>query len=384
MDASILKLKEDLLEKVKQAVIDGNDIIISKYVLDVLNSKIPNPFNSVMTVLIEGIKRVADRYEAGECELPDVILAGESLKEALNVLTNTVHTPSYFTQTKKGKVLLGTVEGDTHDIGKNVVAALLRANDFEVIDLGQNVAPQVFVKMAIEEKANIIGASAFMSSTRNAQKKIIKELKKAGIRDKVIFIIGGAAVSKNYADDIGADGYANDAFASVDLLEELLRNQEQPDKPRDENQEIILLKMDENRKMIQQLAEQVKHFQEYIGVGNIKELDDTESRLLVSKESISSNEIMFSEEKIHKILSSLSSKVRLRILRVLWQESLQFSEIEENISIKGGHLQFHIGKLKEEGLVKQEKNRGKYLITQKGRKIIVIINKIAMLADEHN
>ena len=384
MDASILKLKEDLLEKVKQAVIDGNDIIVSKYVLDVLNSKIPNPFNSVMTVLIEGIKRVADRYEAGECELPDVILAGESLKEALNVLTNTVHTPSYFTQTKKGKVLLGTVEGDTHDIGKNVVAALLRANDFEVIDLGQNVAPQVFVKMAIEEKANIIGASAFMSSTRNAQKKIIMELKKAGIRDKVIFIIGGAAVSKNYADDIGADGYANDAFASVDLLEELLRNQEQPDKPRDENQEIILLKMDENRKMIQQLAEQVKHFQEFIGVVNIKELKDTESRLLVSKESISSNEIMFSEEKVHKILSSLSSKVRLRILRVLWQESLQFSEIEENISIKGGHLQFHIGKLKEEGLVKQEKNRGKYLITQKGRKIIVIINKIAMLADEHN
>lgn len=384
MDASILKLKEDLLEKVKQAVIDGNDIIVSKYVLDVLNSKIPNPFNSVMTVLIEGIKRVADRYEAGEYELPDVILAGESLKEALNVLTNTVHTPSYFTQTKKGKVLLGTVEGDTHDIGKNVVAALLRANDFEVIDLGQNVAPQVFVKMAIEEKANIIGASAFMSSTRNAQKKIIMELKKAGIRDKVIFIIGGAAVSKNYADDIGADGYANDAFASVDMLEELLRNQEQPDKPRDVNQEIILLKMDENRKMIQQLAEQVKHFQEFIGVVNIKELDDTESRLLVSKESISSNEIMFSEEKIHKILSSLSSKVRLRILRVLWQESLQFSEIEENISIKGGHLQFHIGKLKEEGLVKQEKNRGKYLITQKGRKIIVIINKIAMLADEHN
>ncbi len=384
MDASILKLKEDLLEKVKQAVIDGNDVIVGKYILDVLNSKIPNPFDSVMTVLIEGIKRVADRYETGECELPDVILAGESLKEALNVLTNTVHTPSYFTQTKKGKVLLGTVEGDTHDIGKNVVAALLRANDFEVIDLGLNVAPQIFVKMAIEEKANIIGASAFMSSTRSAQKKIIQELKKAGIRDKVIFIIGGASVSKNYANEIGADGYAKDAFASVDLLEELLRIKKQPDGPKDENQKLMLIKMDENRKMIQELAEQVKNFQEFVGVVNNKELKKAESHLLVSQESINIDEIVLSEEKIHKILSSLSNIVRLRILRMLWQEALQFSEIEENILVKGGHLQFHIGKLKDEGLVTQEKNRGKYLITEKGRKIFAIINQIALLADKHN
>ncbi len=384
MDASILKLKEDLLEKVKQAVIDGNDIIVGKYVLDVLNSKIPNPFESVMTVLIEGIKRVADRYETGECELPDVILAGESLKEALDVLTNTVHTPSYFTQTKKGKVLLGTVEGDTHDIGKNVVAALLRANDFEVIDLGKNVSPHVFAKMAKEENANIIGASAFMSSTRSAQKKIINELKKVGIRDKVIFIIGGAAVSKNYADEIGADGYAKDAFASVDLLEELLRIKKQPYGTQDKNQKLIMLKMDENRKMIQQLAEQVKHFQEFIGVLNSNEMKENESRFLVSQESIDNDKIMYSEEKIHKILSSLSNKVRLRILRVLWQEALQFSEIEENILVKGGHLQFHIGKLKEEGLVRQEKNRGKYLITQKGRKIVAIINQIALLAEKHN
>ena len=384
MDASILKLKEDLLEKVKQAVIDGNDIIVGKYVLDVLNSKIPNPFNSVMTVLIEGIKRVADSYETGECELPDVILAGESLKEALNVLTNTVHIPSNFNRTIKGKVLLGTVEGDTHDIGKNVVAALLRANDFDVIDIGQNVAPQEFVKMAIEEKANIIGASAFMSSTRSAQKKIIKELKKAGIRDKVIFIIGGAAVSKNYANEIGADGYAKDAFASVDLLEELLRIKKQPDEPKDENQKLILIKMDENRKMIRELAEQVKNFQDFVGIVNNKELNEVESHILVSQESRSIDEIVSSEEKIHKILSSLSNKVRLRILGVLWQEALQFSEIEENISVKGGHLQFHIGKLKDEGLVKQEKNRGKYSITEKGRKIIVIINQIALLADKHN
>jgi methylmalonyl-CoA mutase cobalamin-binding domain/chain len=384
MDASILKLKEDLLEKVKQAVIDGNDIIVGKYVSDVLNSKIPNPFNSVMTVLIEGIKRVADMYETGECELPDVILAGESLKEALDVLTNTVHTPSYFAQTKKGTVILGTVEGDTHDIGKNVVAALLRANDYEVIDLGQNVTPKTFVKTAKEENAKIIGASAFMSSTRSAQKKIIMELKKAGIRDKVIFIIGGAAVSKNYADEIGADGYAKDAFASVDLLEKLLQIKKQPYEAKDKNQKLILIKMDENRKMIQELAEQVKHFQEYIGVVNNKEMKETNSHVLVSQESIDTDKIVFSEKKIHKILSSLSNKVRLRILRVLWQKAFQFSEIEENISVKGGHLQFHIGKLKEEGLVKQEKNRGKYLITQKGRKIIEIINQIASLVEKYN
>ncbi|MFX1520258.1 MAG: cobalamin-dependent protein [Promethearchaeota archaeon] len=383
MDAAILKIKEELLEKVKQAVIDGNDVIVGKYVLDVLNSKIPNPFESVMTVLIEGIKRVADMYETGDCELPDVILAGEALKEALSILTNNTNRDSYFPQAKKGKVILGTVEGDTHDIGKNVVAALLRANDFEVFDLGQNVPPQVFVKKAIEHNANIIGASAFMSSTRSAQKRIVADLKKAKIRDKVIFIIGGAAVSKAYANSIGADGYAKDAFETIDMLEELLNYQKQPDRPTDNNHKQILLKMDENRKMIQQLAEQVKQFQEFVGVVNNIE-NNTKSHQWGLQESITSDKIMFSEEKIYNILSSLSNKVRLKILKVLWQESLQFSDIEEKIEVKGGHLQFHIGKLKDEGLVTQEKNRGKYLISKKGRKIIAIINQIASLTEEHN
>jgi methylmalonyl-CoA mutase cobalamin-binding domain/chain len=226
MDASMLKLREDLLEKMKQAVIDGNDDTIGKYVLDVLNSKIPNPFDSVMTVLIEGIKRVADMYDNGDCILPDVILAAEALKEAINILTQNMQADSYFTQTEKGIVILGTVEGDTHDIGKNLVATLLRANDFEVIDLGQNVSSQKFVKMAIEKNANIIGASAFMSSTKSEQKKILAELKKAEIRDKVFFIMGGAAVSKNYANDIGADGYAKDAFEAVTLVEQLLKSKQ--------------------------------------------------------------------------------------------------------------------------------------------------------------
>ncbi|WP_287589002.1 cobalamin-dependent protein [Candidatus Borrarchaeum sp.] len=376
MDVSILKIKEDLLEKVKLAVIDGNDIIIGKYILNVLNSNIPNPFDSIMTVLIEGIKRVADMYETGECELPDLILAGESLKEALSIITNNVRDPSSFLQIKKGKVILGTVEGDTHDIGKNVVAAMLQANGFEVIDLGQNVPPQIFVEKAVEEKANIIGASSFMSSTRNSQKKILEELEKVGLRDKIIFLIGGAAVSKDYAKTIGADGYAKDAFETVELLEGLVNNQK---KITPEKNHKLLLKMEENRKMIEQLADQVKQFQDIIGKTTSREVNVDKSRLLISQKFINVKNITFSEEKVYKILSSLSNKVRLRVLMALWQKPLHFSEIEEVISVKGGHLQFHVGKLKNEGLIEQKKNRGKYSVTQKGKKVIMITSQLSSL-----
>jgi DNA-binding HxlR family transcriptional regulator len=217
-----------------------------------------------------------------------------------------------------------------------------------------------------------------MSSTRIVQKKILEELEKVGLRDKIIFLTGGAAVSKDYAKSIGADGYAKDAFEAVELLEGLVNNQK---KIKPEKNHKLLLEMEENRKMIEQLAGQVKRFQDLIGtITSSREINEFDKgRLLISQKFVNINKITFSEEKIYKIVSSLSNKVRLKVLIVLWQKPLHFSEIEEATSVKGGHLQFHVGKLKNEGLIEQKKNRGKYSVTQKGKKVIMITSQLSSL-----
>jgi methylmalonyl-CoA mutase cobalamin-binding domain/chain len=125
-----------------------------------------------------------------------------------------------------GVVVLGTVEGDIHDIGKNLVAAMLFAGGFEVIDLGKDVPTEEFIKKAKEVKADIVGASALLTTTIPMQREIIKALAKEGIRDKVKVIVGGAPVTQEWADEIGADGYGADAVEAVKLAKNLLKIKE--------------------------------------------------------------------------------------------------------------------------------------------------------------
>jgi len=173
----------------------------------------------------EALKAGLDPLEAIEkglarAFLPELMLAAVTMKAALSVLE-----PALAKRKKsknKGTVLLGTVEGDIHDIGKNIVGAMLRANGFEVHDIGVDVPPEKFVEKVKEVKPDIVGISALLTTTMPKMVEVIEALKKAGLRDKVKVLVGGAPVRKEWAQQIGADAYATDAVEAVRVSKKLL------------------------------------------------------------------------------------------------------------------------------------------------------------------
>lgn len=166
-----------------------------------------------------GIKHLGDLFGRGEVFLPELIFATEVMK----VVTADVESKMVGGNTaKKGIMIIGTVEGDVHDIGKGIVASLVKTNGIEVIDLGREVPAQVFIDKAKEVNADIIGSSALLTTTMTVQKDIEELLKKEGMRDKVKTMVGGAPVTQRWADRIGADYYCEDAADSVKYALELL------------------------------------------------------------------------------------------------------------------------------------------------------------------
>ena len=167
--------------------------------------------------LIAGMDIVGDRFKKNEFYIPEVLIAARAMKTAMAVLEPELIKAGV---EPVGKLLIGTVQGDLHDIGKNLVAMMLKGAGFEVIDLGVDVGPEKFVEKVKTAKAQLIGMSALLTTTMPGMEKTIKALKKAGIPVKVM--IGGAPVTQDYADRIGADGYAPDAASAVDLAKSLV------------------------------------------------------------------------------------------------------------------------------------------------------------------
>ena len=171
--------------------------------------------------LIKAAKQVGDGYNSGELWLPDLIGAGSAIKSATSVLEEVIKKTG--TRRKSaGRVVIGTVFGDLHDIGKTMVATLLTANGFEVIDLGINVKSEHFIEAVRENKPDILAMSALLTTTAPEMKKVIDNLKEAGIRDKVKVAVGGGAITVKFARDIGADCYAPTAPLAVESFEELV------------------------------------------------------------------------------------------------------------------------------------------------------------------
>ena len=182
-----------------------------------------------MDVVNQAIKPAMDdvgrRYDRLEVFLPELVLAGEAAQEALKVL----FTKEGRDAIAKGKVVIGTILGDIHDIGKNITAAILSANGYTVIDIGNDVPPDKFVETAKQEKANVIGLSCLLTPSMFFMRDVIRRLKDEGIRDSFKVIIGGAAVYPDWAKEVGADGWAKDADRAVQLCDILLdRNNQQP------------------------------------------------------------------------------------------------------------------------------------------------------------
>lgn len=166
-----------------------------------------------------GMRSVGDLFERGQMFLPEVIIASEAMVASVAILEASL--PPEEREKSAGIAVLGTIEGDVHDIGKGIVATLLRVYGFEVHDLGRDVPLTTFVEKAKETNATIVGSSALMTTTMVGQKQLEKLLKEAGIRDRVKTMVGGAVVTQHWADKIGADAYAEDAQEAVTKALEL-------------------------------------------------------------------------------------------------------------------------------------------------------------------
>ena len=177
------------------------------------------PQSLLFDALIPSLEEVGARFERGDFFVPEMLIAGKAMAGAMEVLRPLLADTGVETI---GKFLMGTVKGDVHDIGKNLVNIMLEGAGFEVIDLGVQVAPEKFVSAIEEHQPDIVGMSAFLTTTMPMFKANINALEKAGLRTEVIVMVGGAPVTQEYADAVGADGYAADASATVKRAKDLL------------------------------------------------------------------------------------------------------------------------------------------------------------------
>ncbi len=214
-------LKEEILEKLKESIANCN-IEMTKYMAEeALKAKIPIS-EAIFNGLVKGLEIVGEKYEKGEYFLAELIMAGEAMHEALNILLPKSENEKEKYATK-GKIVIGTVEGDVHDIGKSLVSSFLKAAGYEVYDLGVDVPAEKFIEKIKEKNADVLAMSALLSTTVVNMAKVIEALKKAGLRDKVKVIIGGAPCDLEFAHKIGADGYGKDAYEAVKIVDKLMK-----------------------------------------------------------------------------------------------------------------------------------------------------------------
>ena len=211
--------EQEFYDKLAQAVVEGEDEIALETAKAALEAGL-DPLECINNGLTEGMNRVGELFASGEYYLPDLIIGGEAMKAAMNVLE-----PALLESQQRevlGKVVIGTVQGDLHEIGKNLVATLLSANGFQVTDIGVDKSPVDFLNAAIEADADIVGASALLTTTMVVQGQIVEALDDAGLRYKVKVMVGGAPVDQSWTDQIGADAYGENAISSVAIAKKLM------------------------------------------------------------------------------------------------------------------------------------------------------------------
>jgi len=205
------------LSALAENLINGKAQEVAELTRKALDDGVP-PGEILNGGLIKGMGVVGERFKNNEFYVPEVLIAARAMHAGMDILK-----PALAESGVKpiGRVLLGTVKGDLHDIGKNLVAMMLEGAGFEVIDLGIDVPPEKFVE-AVKAGGDVIAMSALLTTTMTAMKTTLDALEEAGVKDKIKTMIGGAPVTQNYADEIGADGYARDAASAADKAKELM------------------------------------------------------------------------------------------------------------------------------------------------------------------
>ncbi len=205
------------MTQIAQAVKDGRKKIVEQLVKDALAEGV-NAADILNNGLVVGMTELGELFKTGEVYVPEVLVAARAMKAGTAILKPLLMDENV---QSLGTVAIGTVEGDLHDIGKNLVGMMLEGTGFTVVDLGENVPPANFVQ-AVRDGAQIIGMSALLTTTMPMMKTTIEALKEAGLRDKVKVMIGGAPITQEYADQIGADGYSTDAASAAELAKRLI------------------------------------------------------------------------------------------------------------------------------------------------------------------
>lgn len=211
---------EEIKKELYENVLNGDFDLTQEIAQKVLSENM-DPLEAINTALVPAIELVGEKFGKKEYFLPDLMRSANAMKNALAVFEKEIKARGV-ERKSSGKVVIGTVKGDIHEIGKSIVASLLTAKGFDVFDLGVDVDSESFLKKVLEEKADILAMSALLPITMPYQAKVIEDLKAKGLRTGIKVMVGGSPVTQEHADRIGADGYADNAVSAIKLAEKLM------------------------------------------------------------------------------------------------------------------------------------------------------------------
>lgn len=210
--------KDELLKKLSDCVLNMEDEEVVEVANDYINHGYP-AVEGMLKGLVDGMNKAADLYEQEEYFIPELLICSDAMYNGIDVFRPHI---DHYENEQKCKIAIGVVEGDTHDIGKNLVKIMLEAAGYEMIDLGRDVPATCFVEAVKNQGVKVIAMSTLMSTSMQNMRKVIEILEEEGLRDQVKIIIGGAPISKAFANKIGADGYSENAVEAVKLLNKLV------------------------------------------------------------------------------------------------------------------------------------------------------------------
>ena len=221
--------EDELLDKLASTIIDGDEQAASTVAQEIMDAGI-DPIKAIAKGATKGLDTVGERFQKLEAFLPDLQLAGDAMQACVEIFKQHIK-PEQMSEFGLGNVIVGTVYGDIHDIGKNLVSTMLMASGFEVHDLGINVQVKRFIEEAEKVEARVIALSALLTQTSYYQKQVIDYLRDLGKRDKYYIVVGGAPISPEWAQEIGADGYARTAVGAAQLVKKLFADKTPPPVP---------------------------------------------------------------------------------------------------------------------------------------------------------